>query len=205
MNSKMSGHETTWLVMLTLAAGLLRWLHLEQSSLSHFDEGVYALWGLAGDYPSKEFFAPPLFPWLIRAISVVMGPSDLVPQLLSALFGAATVPAVWWISRRCFGPTAAVASASMATFSGLHIAFSRLALTDSTFTFWFVLSVGLIAQALGINCQSNGGSQNGADSSTTTRGTGNDRSAWVFAIAAGVSAGAALNTKYNGLLVLAIA
>jgi 4-amino-4-deoxy-L-arabinose transferase-like glycosyltransferase len=195
---KVRGFEVGWLIMLTSAACLLRWAHLNQSSLSHFDEGVYVLWGVVGDYPSKEFFAPPLFPMLIRALSTVMGATDLGPQMLSGLFGSATVPAVWWISRRWFGPTAAIASASMAAFSGFHIAFSRLVLTDATFTFWFVLAIALVVESLP-NFSSIGATPNDA--------VGNARIGkwcWLITAAAGLSASAAMNTKYNGFLVLVI-
>jgi hypothetical protein len=192
--------EVGWLSLLTIIALLLRSVHLARSSVSHFDEGVYLLWGLAGDYPAKELFAPPLFPKLAGAASLIVGPGDFSGQLLNAVIGAATVPAVWWVSRCWYSSTASVVSASLATFSGFHIAFSRLVLTDVLFTFWFVLSLAVIAESLFRDCISG---EFAASESTAGRDTIDTRHRLITA-AAGLAAGAAMNTKYNGVLVLMI-
>lgn len=188
----LSRAEIGWVVAITLIACILRCANAGGTSLSHFDEGVYILWALVGGYPAKEFYAPPLLPLMIRGLATVLGDSELWGQILVGVFGAATIPAIWWLTRRWYGPAAAVASASMAALSGFHIAFSRLVLTDVPFTFWFIVSLVLIWESL----------------NRIAAGPGDVRSAasraWFATVSAGLTAGATLNTKYNGVLVLGL-
>lgn len=191
-----SRSEARWVSGLTCLACVVRLAHLDEVAVSHFDEGVYVLWAWLGDYPAKEFYAPPLYPWLVGRIFQHLGPADLWALALSALVGTATVPLIWWLARRWYGPAAGVSSAAMAAFSGFHIAFSRMALTDAMFTFWFVLAMALISEAV---CRFDGWRKAEDSERAPTNGPS---PFWLWAIGAGLAASAAMYTKYNGLLVL---
>jgi 4-amino-4-deoxy-L-arabinose transferase-like glycosyltransferase len=190
--------EVGWLALVTVLAGLLRFVGLPADGISHFDEGVYVLWGTGSGYPFREFFAPPLYPLLVRGVAKVVGSSDFVAQFVSAILGTATVPLVWWVARRWYGRVAASATVPLVAFSGMHVAFSRMALTDACFLFLFVLAMWLVSES--IHC---------AFHVKLDQGTGRSRTnvfrGFTWAIAAGIAAGGAMNTKYNGWLVVVFA
>ncbi len=189
--------ELGWAVWMTVLGGVVRFVNLDGTGLSHFDEGVYVLWGAGSGYPFKEFFAPPLYPLLVRAFFEILGPSDLAAQGVSALVGTATVPLVWCVARRWYGPVAAAITVAIAAFSGIHVAFSRMALTDASFCFLFVLAIWLVSEVFA-RCRR----PNLAHANTPLVSSG---SVWPLAILAGIATGAAMNTKYNGVLVLVFA
>ncbi len=139
--------------MLAMAAigGLIRLWSAGRLGLVHFDEGIYALaalwpinpkgfWGLD---PTVIAYAPGGYPFLAGLGSFVLGIGDLTPILVSILLGTLTIPAAAWLSWRTFGPTAGAITAILAAFSGFHIAFSRMALTDASFLFFWILAVGM--------------------------------------------------------------
>ncbi len=189
-NSRDAVGRSEWLLvaLITLVGGAVRFYAVGREGLSHYDEGVYVLWAMGLEFPAKELFAPPLFPLLLRAVFALFGPSDLVAQATNAFIGTVTLPLVWGVSRRWFGRLAGLSALVLATGSGLHVAFSRTALTDVSFTFWFVLA-GWLASELARRSEPGPGA----------------RPIWPLAVALGLAAGAAINTKYNGLLTLAIA
>ncbi len=125
----------------TAVAAVLRLASITEQDLSHFDEGVYAIAAMGIRYPGQEFFAPPLFPNLLRLVAAVAGPSDWALYVFSALLGVLTVPLVAAFTWRCFGPSAAAAAAWLAAVSGWHIAFSRAVLTDVLYANLFQLSL----------------------------------------------------------------
>jgi 4-amino-4-deoxy-L-arabinose transferase-like glycosyltransferase len=156
-------------------------------SISHYDEGVYVLWG-AGGFPGDAFFAPPLFPALLGGLFAWRGPDDAAAIALNGLFGLSTVLLVWWMARRWHGPAAGISAAALAALSDLHSAFSRSALTDPSFTFWFVCSVHC-ARELWVRL-------------SDSRPVGGR--VW-RAVGLGLVCGAAMNTKYNGAATLIVA
>ena len=140
----------SWVVLgLTLLAAIPRLWGLGRMGLVHFDEGEYALaglWaldprGLAGLDPSVIAYAPPLYPILAGVAYGLLGVTDLAPILVSIAAGVATVPAVAVLGRRAFGPGAGAGAAALAAFSGTHVAFSRMGLTDATFLLAWVLAL----------------------------------------------------------------
>ncbi len=188
-----------WALLAAVAAGgFLRFAGLGRVGLSHFDEGVYCLWAAGIGYPFKELFAPPLFPLCVRASFALLGPSDLAALAVSALVGTATIPLVWGITRRWYGPTAAIFSAVLAACSTYHIAFSRIALTDATFTFWWLASLLMFSEMVD-------GGQSGTQRPEPDRSGGIVSPGGGWAVAAGAAVAAAANTKYNGFLVFVIA
>jgi 4-amino-4-deoxy-L-arabinose transferase-like glycosyltransferase len=153
-------------------------------AIEHFDEGVYASNLAFGEdegfsYPDRHLYAPPLVPWILELTLTFFGPT--VPGCfgLGILAGTATIAAVWWVTRRWFGPIAALSAATLIAFSGPHIVFSRTALTDVPMGLWFTLALGFLGESFRYG----------------SRG---------YAIAAGVAVALAWWTKYNGWLPLAI-
>ncbi|MFN8855422.1 MAG: ArnT family glycosyltransferase [Planctomycetaceae bacterium] len=171
-------------IAITLVGIALRWVGISQCELSHFDEGVYAsnVWfgpesGYA--YPARHLYAPPLVPALIELSIAVLGPGGVAPLLPGLVCGCLLIPLVWWVGRQWFGTPAGLVAATLAALSGPHAYFSRTALTDTPLCLFLTAAVYLGGEWL-------------------QRGRG-----WRL-LGAGVCAGLAWWTKYNGWLSLAI-
>jgi dolichyl-phosphate-mannose-protein mannosyltransferase len=141
-----------WVVAaLTLVGGLLRLWSFGRLGLVHFDEGIYALaglWvfsprGLPGLDPTIIPYEPPGFPFLVGLAYALLGVGDTPAILVSIIASTLTIPAVGWVGYGTFGRGAGAAAAAFAAFSGPHIAFSRMALTDATFLLFWVVAIGL--------------------------------------------------------------
>ncbi|MBI3865579.1 MAG: glycosyltransferase family 39 protein [Planctomycetia bacterium] len=154
-------------------------------AVEHFDEGVYAsnffFSGDKGDerYPKQHLYAPPLVPILIELTMVAFGPSNIAALAVSIVAGSLTVPLMWWVGRRWFGPAAGLAAATLVAFHDVHILFSRTALTDTLLCYVLLVAVHCFWVA------------------QTSRH-------WFAIVAAGILTGLAWWTKYNGWLALAI-
>ncbi len=169
---------------LVVVGFVLRGLLPGRIAVEHFDEGVYAsniVSGVEYDYryPSRHLFAPPLQPWLIEWSQVAWGINDLASVAVNLIAGGLTVLLVGLVARRWFGDRAGIAAAALAALSGIHILYSRTALTDPLLCLWMVAAVYGIWQSL-------------VDGD------------WTWAVIAGLLTGAAWWTKYNGWLPLAI-
>jgi 4-amino-4-deoxy-L-arabinose transferase-like glycosyltransferase len=175
--------EAAIVALMTVIGAILRFWGPGRLGLNHFDEGIYALaglWiqsprGIAGISPEVVAYAPPLFPILVGVSYMFLGISDVSAILVSQVCGVLTIPAVAWVGRRTFGPGAGAAAAALCAISGPHIAFSRMALTDSTFLLCWVLAFGFGGRFL-------------------------ERPGLLRAIPFGLMVGLAQNAKYNGYL-----
>lgn len=171
-------------VTLILVGCLLRCLFLSGDAIEHFDEGVYAsnLWfgtEQGAEYPGRYYYAPPLLPFLIEWSMIFQGSGPWGTFLPSLLFGMLTVPLIWWVTRTWFGSAAGIVAASMASFSDLHLLYSRAALTDVGLGFCLLLAVYLIWKSY-VSMQ------------------------WKWPVLAGVTIGIGWSIKYNGWLPLAV-
>lgn len=169
------------LVLLGLA---LRGMCPGRMAVEHFDEGVYAsnLWFDADErfrYPARHLYAPPLLPWLLEWSQIVFGPTHLGTLLVGIVSGSLTIGLIWWVVRRWFGASAGMAAAALAAFSDYHGLFSRTALTEPVLCLLLLLSVYYLWVSL---------------VTLELRPT----------LFAGICAGLAWCTKYNGWLPLAI-
>lgn len=179
-----SRHELIAIVLITLVGIGLRVAFPSRMAVEHFDEGVYAS-NIFFDakqgyrFPNQHLYAPPLLPWLIEMVFILFGPSNVGAMVPSLVAGCLTVPLLWWVGRRWFGPTAGLAASILCATNDIHILFSRSALTDVLLCFWLLLAVYLFWEAI-------------------TR----DHLGW--AITAGVATSLAWWTKYTGWLPLAI-
>jgi hypothetical protein len=68
----------------------------------------------------------------------------LVARRVSAAFGAATVPAIYFAGAPAFGPGAAVAAAGIVTFTTLAVRESKYATTDAATVFWLTLALAML-------------------------------------------------------------
>lgn len=179
------GRVEAWSIAGVVAiAILLRAGWFARAAIEHFDEGVYASnwWFDAAQgyqYPQRQLYAPPLLPLLIELVFFIAGPSNAGALSINLVAGCAMPLLVWWVGRRWFGPAAGLAAAILAATSDPQILFSRTALTDPLATCLILAAVGLIREAL-------------------------IRPRAVVVVAAGLAAGLAWLTKYNGWLPLAI-
>jgi dolichyl-phosphate-mannose-protein mannosyltransferase len=154
-------------------------------AVEHFDEGVYASNVFFLDdvqmpqYPDQHLYAPPLLPFLIQYAMILLGPSNLVAISINVIAGSLTIPLVWWVGRRWFGPTAGLGSATLVALNDVHIFFSRTALTDVLLCAWLIAAVYFLWEGLASRSR-------------------------MALFAAGISTGLAWWTKYNGWLPLAI-
>jgi 4-amino-4-deoxy-L-arabinose transferase-like glycosyltransferase len=172
--------------LLCALALLLRAWAPASFGIDHFDEGVYAFSASAaadpaagaGLYPEQEKFSPPLYFGLGGLAARASGADvDRVLVGLNALLGAATVGLLGWVARRWFGASAGLAAATLLALSEYHIALSRAALTDVAFALAHLGAVYVLVEAVR---------------------SGRCRAA----VAAGVCAGLAWNTKYHGWLAI---
>ena len=172
-----------WLGVSALTAiglGLRLW-PVGRLGLTHFDEGIYALvaqWslmpnGLTGLDASLIPYAPPGYPILGGLAYWLLGRSDGAMIAVSQAAGTATIPVVAWLGRKAFGPGAGFAAATFCAFSGPHVAFSRMALTDASFLLAWLLAIGVGMRFL-------------------------ERPGPVRAIVMGLAVGLAQQFKYNG-------
>jgi dolichyl-phosphate-mannose-protein mannosyltransferase len=185
--SRLLSREVLIVILLTMVGAVLRLWGLSRLGLTHFDEGVYAiagLWsvsprGLAGLDPTVIPYAPPGFPILVGVAYLGLSVSDLAAILVSVLAGTLAIPMTAWLARRTFGAGAGAAAAALVALSGLHVAFSRVALTDASFLLCWVL--GLVCGQRFL-----------------------ERPRFSSAVALGLSVGLAQSFKYNGWLVGAL-
>jgi len=170
------------LALAMLLAGILRLVFITELSLSHWDEGVYAGFGL-GYGPGERgdpwiIYAPPVYPVLVALAYWVIAPEPWVAIAVAAVMGVLGVAAIARLTAAWFTPNASVIAAFLLAIEPLHVAHSRLALTETTFC------VGLIATLL---C------------ATRALESEGNRSAYF----AGAWAGITSLTKFHGFLPLA--
>jgi dolichyl-phosphate-mannose-protein mannosyltransferase len=172
--------------MIVAAAFVARAWALGGIGINHFDEGVYVLSALGvaesgrGLFPNQVVFSPPFYFGTAGVVHWLFGgAADRVAILVNIVLGTLTVAALWWVGRSWFNARSASIAATLLAFSQFHILFSRVALTDVAFAFWFLLALGAIVLAV-------------------------DRSDFRLALLAGIVTGVAWNTKYHGWFALVI-
>lgn len=181
--------ETYFLAGAIVMGAALRLAFAGKMAIEHFDEGVYAsnFWFGADEgfqYPARYLYAPPLLPAIIEWTMIVASmcgirPVGFIPMIPTLIAGLATIPSIWWVGRRWFGPSAGIVAAWLVAASDFHASYSRTALTDVPVSLFILWGVYFTWQAI----------QSGAMRSI---------------ILAGVFTALAWWTKYNGWLSLAI-
>ena len=89
------------------------------------------------DYPS--LLIDVLAPFQVLADE----PSYLAARLVAVALGLGGVGAAWWLGRRAYGTSGAVAAAAATAVATTHVAYSRMAVTDVTLTLCVTLALAL--------------------------------------------------------------
>ncbi len=209
--SVLSRAELLWLAGAVIFGAILRLSHPGRMAIEHFDEGVYAsnFWFSAEEgfsYPARHLYAPPLLPAAIEwtmTIASLMGikPTGFVPMIPSLIAGIGTIPSIWWVGRKWFGPTAGLMSAWLIATSDFHACYSRAALTDVPVCFFMLWAVYFVWRAMVETTATGEGSNQRKRLKAVDR---HPSLPWrEFFLASGFT-GLAWWTKYNGWLPLAI-
>lgn len=88
------------------------------------------------------FSFPALYFGLLSVSQAVFGRTAEAIRLVSALAGALTVPALYWMARQMFGRPAALAAAAWLAAFHVHVFFSRLAYNNIFDGLLFVMAAG---------------------------------------------------------------
>ena len=88
------------------------------------------------------FSFPALYFGLLSVSQAVLGRTTEAIRLVSALAGALTIPALYWMARSMFGRPAAFAAAAWLAAFHVHVFFSRLAYNNIFDGLLFVLAAG---------------------------------------------------------------
>ena len=149
--------ELLWLWGAIAFGAFVRLSFPSRMAVEHFDEGVYAsnFWFGPEDgfsYPARYLYAPPLLPaaieWtMILASLCGIKPSGFIPMIPCLIAGIATIPSIWWVCRRWFGPVAGLTSAWMVATSDFHASYSRAALTDVPVCLFMLWAVYFLERA----------------------------------------------------------
>lgn len=171
-----------WIAAALLAALALRLWGVTAATLTQWDEGPYVSAAMDKGPAVREdplvVYAPPLFPAACGALYRLFGEDPRVAVALAAVLGALSVLAAAALARALAGPAAGVAAAWFLALEPLSVEHSRLALTESTFTF-----LTLVALGFAVRCAR---APNAA-----------------AAVGLGVAAGLATCTKFHGFLPIA--
>lgn len=104
------------------------------------------LWKIPTVYGSENQHF--LFSLLARLSLLVFGESNWAFRLPAALFGVASIWAMWWMGRLVTTPREAFAASALLTFSYHHVWFSQNARGYSGLLFWVMLASGFLVRAL---------------------------------------------------------
>ena len=142
--------EIAAVVVLTLLAfGVRAWEIGSMPYVLSGDEGSAGLtaWefrtGARDNLLSLGWFSfPALYFGMLSASQAVFGRTVEAIRLVSALAGALTIPALYWMARHMFGRPAALAAAAWLAAFHVHVFFSRLAYNNIFDGLLFVLAAG---------------------------------------------------------------
>ena len=154
MSDRPDDRTSFWpLVLLFLAVGLLiRFWSFGDLNLAQWDEGPYVGYAMdKGPCVRQDpliVYAPPLYPWLCGIGYAMFGENPRVGIGVAALIGALCILFGALLTRRWFGPLAGVCAAALLAFEPLLITYSRMALTETTFTCGALATLWLGARAL---------------------------------------------------------
>ena len=153
----MNTGRTAWrnqglLLAYTLLAFTLRIWQLGAQSL-WYDEGVS--WYLSARLPLGDMLwwtatdiQPPLYYLLLRPWLLLAGESEFALRFPSLIFGVLTVPLMFVVARRLFGPRAGVLAGLLAAAAPLYVWYAQEARMYTLLTFLGLLASYLLLRAL---------------------------------------------------------
>ncbi|HYB83738.1 MAG TPA: glycosyltransferase family 39 protein, partial [archaeon] len=136
--------RTLLLVIPVLISAFVIFWNLNELGLSHWDEYNYietAEWLLRRPGGTFTIYEPPGFPFLVAVFFKLFGVRDYVAIAVSAAFAVATVALVAYVGLRLFGLNVGLTAPILLVMMPLFITYSRMALTDIVFTFFFSLAL----------------------------------------------------------------
>ena len=193
--------KTILLVLIILIAAIIRLWAFPSIELVSWDEATYSNGGrwLAGLVYSEEplgeikeaieqhrmhvlnpYNTPPLFPALISVFFLLFGVKANIAVLVSIIFGVLAVIIMYVFASELYGKKAGLIASALLAVTEYHMVYSRMALVDSTFLFFFMTSLYFYYKSFKIMSMRN------------------------FALA-GLFTGICMNIKYNGFFPLIIA
>jgi 4-amino-4-deoxy-L-arabinose transferase-like glycosyltransferase len=148
------GGPATVLALVLLGAAVIRLVGirygLPYGGLLNEDEReiVPRAWGIthgAGLDPSPFFDWPPLLAYVLAPFEAWQSsPSYLAARLVVVVIGVAGVAAAWWLGERSYGMTAGGVAAVATGIAGVHVAYSRMAVTDILLTTLLTVALALL-------------------------------------------------------------
>ena len=182
-NRPVSFRSALFLSALTLAAAALRGWGLTDFAITHWDEGL--VWRgaqyfltLAQEGHYSPTHGPPLVSAGMAALARLAGRDPAVAVLWNLVLGSGLVPLSYWVGCRIASARVGWVAAVLIAASGLHLVFARSLLTETTYAFFLLASLGLSATAL-------------------------ERPRPVWLLATGLAVACTQATKYNGFLAAA--
>ncbi len=104
--------------------------------------------GRIGNPFATGWLTNPILPLFLQAIPLkLLGPGVVAARLLSALFGAATAPLLYFVGRRLWSEAVGITAALLLAGSHWHLHYSRLGMTNVWEPFFLLLALGLLAIA----------------------------------------------------------
>lgn len=104
--------------------------------------------GRIGNPFATGWLTQPVLPLFLQAIPLqLFGPGAVAARILSAMFGAATVPLLYVLGRRLWSEAVGLTAALLLAGSHWHLHYSRLGMTNVWEPFFLLLALGLLAGA----------------------------------------------------------
>ena len=142
--------KAAWLCLVIAVGGILRLYRLDFQSL-WLDEGLQYYVATQNSitelFLQKLSFHPPLS-FIINHLFLLLGDSDFLLRLPSALFGIASLPVLYILARDLTSRQAAIFSVFVLALSPFHIWYSQEGRMYSQLMFFSLLSSVLLMQAL---------------------------------------------------------
>jgi 4-amino-4-deoxy-L-arabinose transferase-like glycosyltransferase len=92
------------------------------------------------DYPSLLMYVnAPFQAWQDE-------PSYLTARIVGVVFGLAAIAATWWLGRRAYGTSAGAVAAAFMAVCTIHVAYSRVAVTDVPLTLGVAVALALMVK-----------------------------------------------------------
>lgn len=102
--------------------------------------------GIATEGP--QLFFPPLFPYLIAALSYVTGDAESAGRLVSVVMGSLIVVPVYLIARRMYGERIAIAAAALVGVHPLLVQYSTTVFCETTYMTLILLAISMAMRVM---------------------------------------------------------
>jgi 4-amino-4-deoxy-L-arabinose transferase-like glycosyltransferase len=146
------------LLIIGLLAFVLRVVNIQDIHIQHMDESVYTtsavyammlidsgqddvVMQIIDKNIFSNYFATPLYFILVTLFFKILAPGAVAAIMVSILAGVCCVIVLSKITAKYFGRQAGIICGLLLATSEYHLLYSRMALTDSLFTLFFVIAV----------------------------------------------------------------